>query len=307
MTAALERALADLSASQHGLFHREQALSVGFTSRMVTYRLAERSWNEIDLLVYRRAGTPAPPEQPAMAAVLASGGVASHRTAAALHGLLDRVTSRPEVLVPPGRSYRSPLGLGHRTAHLPPEHVTTVAGMPTTTVLRTLTDLGRVVTTAQLERAVERALCDDAVTIDELTAAATADARGRPGVARLRRVLGLRGPGAPPTESELETRFLQLLRRAGLPEPVRQHEVVLGGRRLRLDFSYPGWRIALEVLGRRFHQGGRAFEVDPARRNLLNLHDWLVLEFTWHRIHLEPDEVIAELWRAVAARTRRGA
>ncbi len=274
---------------------------------MVTYRLAEGSWEEIDLLVYRRTGTPAPPLQPAMAAVLASGGVASHRTAAHLHGLLDRVTARPEVLVPPGRSYRSSHGLGHRSVDLAPEHVTTAAGMAATTVLRTLTDLGCVVPTAQLERAVERALFDDAVTIDELTAAAATDARGRRGVARLRQVLGLRGPGAPPTESELETRFLQLLRRARLPEPVRQHEVVLDGRRLRLDFSYPGWRIGLEVLGRRFHRDGRAFEVDPARRNLLNLHDWLVLEFTWHRIHLEPDEVVTELWSAIAARAGRGA
>lgn len=44
-----------------------------------------------------------------------------------------------------------------------------------------------------------------------------------PGPPALRLVLDRRPTDAPPTESELETRFLQVLRAAGIPEPVRQH------------------------------------------------------------------------------------
>ena len=56
------------------------------------------------------------------------------------------------------------------------------------------------------------------------------------------------------TDSPLETRFLQLLRRSRLPAPRRQYEIHDEGTFIaRVDFAYPEIRLAVEVDGYRFH------------------------------------------------------
>ncbi|MGN6695833.1 MAG: hypothetical protein ACTHN0_16775 [Aquihabitans sp.] len=78
-----------------------------------------------------------------MGAVLAAGpdAYAAFRTAARVHDWVDR-TGRLELLTDGYRRVRLPGVLTHRTIHLLPEDVTTVAGIPVTSPVRTLIDLG---------------------------------------------------------------------------------------------------------------------------------------------------------------------
>ncbi|MEK9736460.1 MAG: DUF559 domain-containing protein, partial [Candidatus Nanopelagicales bacterium] len=69
-----------------------------------------------------------------------------------------------------------------------------------------------------------------------------------------------------------------------------------------IDFAHEGLRIAIEVDGRAFHSDRQSFERDRARQNLLVLHGWLILRFTWEQITERPDEVIAAVHAAVAQR-----
>jgi hypothetical protein len=84
-------ALADL---QHGLVAKDQTRDVGLTQDQVETRLAVGRLLRRDFNVYRLAGAPVTWEQNVLAACLASGGVASHRTAARLHELGSRARSR---------------------------------------------------------------------------------------------------------------------------------------------------------------------------------------------------------------------
>jgi hypothetical protein len=75
-----------------------------------------------------------------MAAVLACGpeAVLSHRSAAALAGLIDAGGRRIDVTAP-GRRGRSPAGIAaHRHGHLRPQDKTVLDGIPCTTVSRAL-------------------------------------------------------------------------------------------------------------------------------------------------------------------------
>jgi hypothetical protein len=56
----------------------------------------------------------------------------------------------------------------------------------------------------------------------------------------LREILALRDPDAAPTESMFETLIERRLRAWGLEMPVRQYEVSVGGRVVRIDFARPG-------------------------------------------------------------------
>jgi very-short-patch-repair endonuclease len=105
-----------------------------------------------------------------------------------------------------------------------------------------------------------------------------------------------------PSESELETRFVQLLRRARLPRPVRQHEVWLGGRVVaRADLAYPGQRLLIELDGWSAHGTKRAFRSDRRRQNSLVLAGWTLLRFTWADVVESPAAVVAAVHGALAA------
>lgn len=131
-------------------------------------------------------------------------------------------------------------------------------------------------------------------------------ARQRPGTRALRVILGRRPPGAAPTESDAETLFLQLARRARLPEPRRQHVVPTAEGTFRVDFAWPDQRLAVEVDGAAAHASREALARDLRRQNRLLLSlapaRWSLLRFTWDDLTQPPyrEQAAAKLreaWR----------
>lgn len=157
-------------------------------------------------------------------------------------------------------------------------------GIPCTDPTRTLIDLGAVVVDDILERALEDALRRGLTSVSRLRWRGRQLARpGRAGPAALRRVLERRPQGAPPTESDLETQFLQCLRAAGVREPVRQHRLQLtDGTMVRLDDAYPEELLFVELDGWASHVSRTAFRQDRRRQNQVVLLGWRPL-----RVHLD--------------------
>ena len=102
----------------------------------------------------------------------------------------------------------------------------------------------------EAEAVLDAGLRLDVVTFDELMAVLAFGARHRiAGTALLRRLLESRGEEEAMSESELESLFIRLLRRHGLPIPLRQVKVDWD-RCHRLDFLYPEHDLIVEVDGR---------------------------------------------------------
>jgi very-short-patch-repair endonuclease len=119
----------------------------------------------------------------------------------------------------------------------------------------------------------------------------------------LRRLLAERDPAQAPTESDLEDELVRLIRRAGLPEPVRQLWVeVPNGPRLRIDAAYPDQRIAIETNGRLGHASPADMQRDARKLTLLSRLGWRVLVFTWGDLTRRPAHVVGEI-RAALDRT----
>jgi hypothetical protein len=198
----------------------------------------------------------------------------------------------------PGRNRRRHEGIQvHRSTTLTAADVTTVDGIPVTTIARTVADLADVLP----ERAVERVLEQGAV-MEVLDGRALEDQvrRHRRG-ACLRQLLG-RGRIDAPTESDLEELFLVLCRTAGLPEPERQ--VYLdpddGGPMVRADFLWREQGLIIETDSARFHGTRSSFESDRRRDQRLILAGWRVIRVTWRQITERPHEVVALLRRLLA-------
>ena len=198
-----------------------------------------------------------------MAAVLACGpdAVLSHRNAAALWGLRPSGHTAVDVTVP-GRSRAGQEGITvHNVRTLHPRDRTIVEGIPVTSVHRALLDYAEVAHRNQLGWAFDAA---DRLGLLDLAQIEAVRARspGRRGIKPLKAIVAEhRGP-APETRSELERRFLALVREADLPEP--SVSVVVAG--FTVDFHWPSRGLVAEIDGYRFHRSRRSFEDDRARR-----------------------------------------
>lgn len=217
------------------------------------------------------------------------------RSAAGIWGMDGVRPGTVELAVPGGRQSRTS-GV-HRLQSITAIDVTRHAHLPITTVSRTLVDLGRAVSLAGVERATEWALRNRLVGLAELEQISQRLARS--GGHGLAKVLALRPTGSPPTESDAETLFLQLVRGGGYPDPIRQHPVLLRGRRYRLDFAWPGLRLAVEIDGAGVH-GPDALLADLRRQNRIILDGWLILRFTWEELvrgRREVEDDLRAAWR----------
>lgn len=268
--------IAEVAARQFGLITRAQALAEGLTERIIDHKLASGAWLRVYRGVYLIAGTPASFEQRVLAACLRVGGdvAASHETAGVLWGLIERRQPLVEVTVPAGRHPVSDRFAVHRS-RCGVERVERTDGIPVTSVARTLLDLCSRLGRSELEDALDEALRRNLVTVREL------ESRIRQPGGRRRRgdlasLLAEQG-SAKPRGSVREKHVLAMLRRAGLPEPVRQYEVRRGGRVIaRPDLAYPDQKIAIEYDSRQEHSSRRAYERDKARTFELQLAGWVV-------------------------------
>jgi very-short-patch-repair endonuclease len=187
----------------------------------------------------------------------------------------------------------------HRTKDVPARDVTVVQSLPVTTVHRTLVDLGAVCDLEVVELAVESALRRRITTVPRLERhLAASSQRGRRGPKTLRVVLRRRGD-RPPTDSHLETRFLQFLRRHGFPEPDRQERIYGDdGLIARVDFIYVERNLIVEVDSRTHHTRQLDWERDLRRRNALTSRGRRVLHVTESRLRSDPEGLAGELRRA---------
>jgi hypothetical protein len=296
-----ESTLLELARNQHGLFTTQQALDAGFSRTQIRDRHACGRWTRVGRGVHHVAGAPFTWRTQLMVACLATGGVASHKSAAVLHGVAGMRPGRPEVTVRRGRRVRQAVGTIHQSTDLAPVHIKAIDGIPATTPARLAVDLGAVVTFPTYERAMDDLIARRVLSWDEiLDLLCLLSRRGRDGLGAARALL-LERYGDDVPESVLERAFLQLVRGASLPEPVPQVEVSdAAGFIARVDFAYPDRRLAIELDSRRHHLHADAFESDRSKRNRLQLLGWQVLSYTWDQVIRSGPTVAGQVGRALA-------
>jgi very-short-patch-repair endonuclease len=163
--------------------------------------------------------------------------------------------------------------------------------------VQTLVDLATVLGDGALERAVNEADKLDLADPEEVRAALDAH-RGEPGAPRLRRLLDRSTFRL--TDSELERRFLALVRGCGLPLP-------LTGRRVngvKVDFFWPELGLVVETDGLRYHRTPSQQARDQQRDQAHARAGLMTLRFSHHQVRHSPEEVRSTLLPVAARRAR---
>ena len=282
----MDHSIAALARAQHAVVALWQLVALGIDRNAVAYRVRVGRLQRIHVGVFAVAHARLTRQGYAMAAVLACGpgAVLSHRWAARQWGLLGGAPVRPEVSCP--RRRRRP-GITTHRADLPDAHMTVHDGIPVTSVARTLLDLADVAPPRLVERALHQA---EVLRLFDLRALedVLARANGRRGAGVLRAALATE-PAF--TRSELEERFLALVRAAGLPSP-RMNTFVEG---FEVDAYWPQQKLAVELDSRRYHHTTRNFETDRERDVILLKAGVRTARITDKRLRDAPQAVAGDL------------
>ena len=276
------------AALRAGPFTYSEARSIGVSRR----QLRGAGYRRLGSGLYRWAGLKESPllMLAAVARRLPGGAAFSGRTAAWLHGL-DLAPCDPiEVTIP------EPIGSGHRAGvsvrrgALAREDIVRRRGLPVTSPLRTVIDLGGRDPLTEGVVAADMFLHAGLISVHKLRTH-VAGHSGAKGIARLRRVVDLAEPKA---ESAMETRLRMLLVLAGLPRPEVQVSIHDGQDRFlgRPDLLYSKQRLAIE------YDGGthRDRMVDDNRRqNGLVGAGLRLLRFTAADVYGTPDLVAMQV------------
>lgn len=305
-----------LMSQQHGHITRDQLIRSGMPRSTIRRRQDRGELVRVGRRTWRAASAPVDLDGRILAMCLDVDGTATCWTGAALHSLTPM---RPvvDLVVPRRRSVWIPPDLApgvriHTSTDLPLGDLTTVRGIPVTSVARTLLSLGALVP-RELEQADLAELLARACESGKATERwlfwllEQRRGRGRIGTIAFEEALAAR-VRLGPTESWLERETLRVLDAAGLPLPRVQQRVERKGRFVgRVDFRYDRWPVVLESLGLATHRSRADLERDTRRVNGLQLAGLTVLQFSYDQVVRDPESVAHDVADALGIALSRAA
>jgi hypothetical protein len=283
----VERLVGRIASRSHGVVTRAQLLAAGVSRHEIAERLRTGTLLREYPGVYRVGHRAPSVEARFLAAVRAcgDGALLSGQAAGHLWGLLKGPAPPPEVITPTERRITQIKTSRSRT--IDPADATTCRGIPITTVPFTLVALARDLSIEDLARACHEAGVRHDTTprqVDEVLLRRP----NAPGTRRLRAVLH---GDVRVTLSQLEQRFLELLRHHGLPLPQTNRQA---GTR-RVDCRWPRHRLTVELDGYRYHRSRHAWEQDRRREREARARGDEFRRYTYGDVLESPDLMLAEL------------
>jgi len=273
-----------LAERQHGVVARRQLIEMGLGAGLIQDRARAGHLVSLHQGVFALGHRRLTVRGEWMAATLACGpkAVLSHASAAQLWGIRR---SRLPIEVIRVSGHRSAHGIRiHQPRFLPPEDVTELAGIPVTSLERTVRDMAARLDERQMERMLVEADRSGNLSWPGLWRVLDRPG-GWKGAGKLRRVARQVDPRAAETLSPTEVDFLALCRETGLPLP--SVNVLVAGR--LVDFLWQRARLIVETDSYSYHGDRPAFERDHESTISLAISGYRVLRVTNRILEHDPE------------------
>lgn len=285
-----EHAVVALSDAQRGLITTRQLLAAGVQQDAIERRVRSGRLTRIHSGVFAVGRAKLDPLARWKAATLAGGSQAmlGHLHAGGLWEAWVRPAGVPHIVIP-GNGRRGHRGVVvHRMRRFHPDDRAVVKGIPVTSLPLTALHLAGILSRPSFERALVKAARRSEFNL--VDAIALADrSQGRPGVRVFRQVIARDLTAELRCLSELELRFIELLRAHGIELPEVNHDV----EALMVDAVWHRARVVIELDGFEFHKLPRDLRSDNARNRKLVLAGYRVIRFVWRDLVDDPGGVAA--------------
>jgi hypothetical protein len=296
--------VAAIAARQLNLITRADVERCHGTDHHIAQRVNAGVWQSLAAGVYLLGAAPPTWVQRQLAACFAAGpaALASHRAGSYIWDLDGSNEGPIELTVPYGQCPVPDGTILHRTQRVHAIDRRRRKLIPVTSVTRTLFDLGAVVPKILVERALEdalrRGLTDEAHLVQQFP---RLGGRGCRGAGVLRAVL-LEEADGKPARTGFEVVLLDVIRRHGLPLPVKRYPARDRTGRIvaELDLAYPDRMIGLEADGEKWHVGRSKRTRTYERRNMLTNLGWQIFGFTWDMVVGTPEAAARTIADALA-------
>jgi very-short-patch-repair endonuclease len=284
----IERQIVAIADGQHGLITSAQLFALGLTEQAILRRVQLGRLTRIHDGVFAvgrlRLGNRARWKAATLAA--GEGALLSHLCAGGLWGNWPEPAGDPHVVMA-GNGRLGHRGIRmHRMRRMHPSDRACVDGIPVTSLELTCLHLASMVSVGSLERAVVKAARRREFSLDGAVALCERS-KGRPGVALFKRIVERDLSAEIRSLSELELRFVKVLRAHRLPLPEINHDV----EALIVDAVWHDRRAIVELDGFEFHKLPRDLRNDNARNRKLVLAGYRVIRFVWDDVVGDPGGV----------------
>ena len=230
--------------------------------------------------------------------------MASHRTAARLHGLQGFDRTKLEITVVHGRLVTLDGIVVHQSKQMHLDRRVLRDGISTTSLARTVLDVAAVSSSPVLNDVVDQVIRARRLRwYDLYRVLAIHSQRGRNGCGPPRELLAYRFGETVPL-SAWSRMVADLLVAHGLPEPLLEHRICdeSGALIAQVDLAYPAHRVVIELASVAYHHSLDGFERDRARYRGLAAIGWVVLPLTWKQFTEDASTFVAEV-RTVLGRS----
>ena len=285
------------------MFSVAQATALGFDPSTLRKRAGRGVYKRLHRGVYAIGGAPESWQHETVGLVLAAPGLAaaSHKTAAYLWNMSTIEPERGEIVTRRHQRIAREHPQIHESRDLEQRDIVIVDGIPTTTPVRTIVDLGASASFKYVEHCLDTGLRLHMFNVTDVQRFIERVARsGRNGIGTIRPLIEERVGWNTLTESHLEDLFRRIVSRSSLPMPIEQHRVFNGHREVcRADFAYPDHLIAIELDSEKWHMDRETFQRDRLKQNELQALGWRVYRFTWRQLQDNPAMAISILVSAL--------
>ncbi|MEE8486138.1 MAG: type IV toxin-antitoxin system AbiEi family antitoxin domain-containing protein [Acidimicrobiia bacterium] len=299
-----DRLLTSMAKTQFGVFTRSQAIAAGVHPRSIGDRTSSGVYERLHPGVYGIVGTPEQWHRAVIAAVFAATepAAASHRTAAYLWSMTDRCPDTVEIASRRHMRVKREDYQVRESKDLRSSDIVVVDGIPTTTAVRTIVDLGASAPPWLVERCLDTGLRKELFDIWDVQRFIMRVARkGRNGIGTIRPLVEERLTWKGITASDLEDLFRRVVAPLPYTMPKAQFQVfeVNGDFVGRYDFAYPTRMAIIETDSEGFHMDSVSFQRDREKQNRAHALGWTVYRFTWRQLIDDPDAVraiVTQIW-----------
>ncbi len=276
---SIDERIAAIASHQSGRLSRSQLIAAGASSSSITRRVNAGRLIRVARGVYAVGHVAPAPYLKEVDALLGLAGQAllSHLTAARLWRIHMPADDRyVDLLVSHDARHCMTTARVHRANDFERLRPVYLHDLPVVPVPLALFQIAALVSSRELERAVDEALARELTSTEALHRALN-EYSTRVGRVALRRVLADRVEAAGFTRSAMERRMLELIREAGPPEPVKNAQI----GEFTADFYWPQCKVAVEMDSYRWHRVRSNWERDRRKDIVFKAAGIDLTRLTW--------------------------